>query len=301
MIGRANHLKCADAHYVVLRLIPRLPSGLTSCPCFLPLPPASLPPLFSPARFFPWLRTWPPSVSAAGFAASIVHNLGSRRAPSADPASFPAARRHPSKAPDDRAAASHTAAARAAQPASRLPDCGWPVPDCDSRRNLNQQHRLGRAVQTARAPGETAWSCANPVARRPRPSASAPPALPKAPSAARPEPSCAAGGTRSCAEPARAPCRPCARSNCESIPRARGPCPSASRVFARAGHFAAALGLVRSGALRRLIPAHRFVQQVRIDLRAKHGVGQVHLADVLAFEILDVYNRHCRRVLNLSG
>src|SRR5882672_1240272 len=66
---------------------------------------------------------------------------------------------------------------------------------------------------------------------------------------------------------------------------------------ARPGHFAATLGLVRPRALRRLIPAHRFVEQVWVHLRPKHRVGQVHLTDVLAFEILDVHYRHCRRVL----
>ena len=51
------------------------------------------------------------------------------------------------------------------------------------------------------------------------------------------------------------------------------------------------------GALRRLIPAHGFVQQVGVHLRPKNRVGQVHLANVLACKILDVHYRHCRRIL----
>jgi hypothetical protein len=57
---------------------------------------------------------------------------------------------------------------------------------------------------------------------------------------------------------------------------------------------------VRSRALRRLIPAHRFVQQVGVHLGSEHGVGKVDLPDVLAFQILDVHYRHRRRVLGLS-
>jgi hypothetical protein len=40
---------------------------------------------------------------------------------------------------------------------------------------------------------------------------------------------------------------------------------------------------VRSGALRGLIPAHRFVQKVWVDLGLEHGIGQIERPNILAF------------------
>jgi hypothetical protein len=56
--------------------------------------------------------------------------------------------------------------------------------------------------------------------------------------------------------------------------------------------FAASLGLVRAGALTSKIPAHRFMQEVRVHLRRKNRVGQFHLPHFLAFQIYHIYDRH---------
>src|SRR6266436_7935977 len=50
------------------------------------------------------------------------------------------------------------------------------------------------------------------------------------------------------------------------------------KFLARTGYFAAALRLVCSRALRRLIPTHSFVQQIWVYLRPEHSVGKIHLA-----------------------
>ncbi len=60
----------------------------------------------------------------------------------------------------------------------------------------------------------------------------------------------------------------------------------------RAAHFALVLGLVGARADFALIPARRFVQQVRIYLRAKNRVGKLHLAHFLAIQIDYVNDRH---------
>ena len=70
---------------------------------------------------------------------------------------------------------------------------------------------------------------------------------------------------------------------------------SRSKLHRRvAGLLALGFALIGTGALYSLIPTHGFVQQVWIYPGAKHRVGKVHLADVFAFKIFDVYNCHCR-------
>src|SRR5579862_5304754 len=59
-----------------------------------------------------------------------------------------------------------------------------------------------------------------------------------------------------------------------------------------AADFALVFRLVGAGANFALIPARRFVQQVRIHLRAKNRVGELHFAHFLATQIDYVHNRH---------
>src|SRR5580658_2940505 len=60
----------------------------------------------------------------------------------------------------------------------------------------------------------------------------------------------------------------------------------------RAAYFALVFRLVGARANLALIPARRFVQQVRIHLRAKNRVGELHFAHFLATQIDYVHDRH---------
>src|SRR5882762_6023653 len=65
-------------------------------------------------------------------------------------------------------------------------------------------------------------------------------------------------------------------------------------LAARAADFALVLGLVRARAQTAEIPARSFMQQVRIHLRAKYRVGELHLPDLLAIQIDYIHDRHNR-------
>src|SRR6266849_4649325 len=135
---------------------------------------------------------------------------------------------HPSRAPPGHVSARRTAAKRWASPASRHQYCGSRVPGCGSRRappaTPTSYDSACQALRRATA------SCASRASRHPRPSASAPQALPKAPSAMRPEASSLA--VRNCNRAAlvRGPCRHDAKAANGSSRRARVPYPSASRA-----------------------------------------------------------------------
>src|SRR4029077_9261181 len=66
------------------------------------------------------------------------------------------------------------------------------------------------------------------------------------------------------------------------------------QLLSRAAHFALVFRLVRSGMASREIVPHGFVQQVLVHLCTEHVVGQLNLADCLAFEIFYVRNGHGR-------
>ncbi len=71
-------------------------------------------------------------------------------------------------------------------------------------------------------------------------------------------------------------------------------------LAAGAGNLAATLGLVRAGTFASQIPAHRFMQQMRIHAGGKHRVSQVHLAYRLTLQIPDVNDWHGTRVLLMA-
>src|SRR4029077_15543931 len=60
----------------------------------------------------------------------------------------------------------------------------------------------------------------------------------------------------------------------------------------RAADFTLVLGLMRARAQTAQIPARSFMQQVRIHLGAKYGVGELHLPDLLAIQIDYIHDRH---------
>src|SRR5260370_40211425 len=64
------------------------------------------------------------------------------------------------------------------------------------------------------------------------------------------------------------------------------------KLAARAADFALVLGLVRAAVQPAQVPPRSFMQQVLIDLRAKDRVRQLHLTDLLAFQIDYVDDRH---------
>src|SRR5712664_490183 len=64
------------------------------------------------------------------------------------------------------------------------------------------------------------------------------------------------------------------------------------KLAARAADFALVFRLVRARAQSAQIPARSFVQQMRIHLRAKYRVGELHLPDLLAIQIDYIHNRH---------
>src|SRR4029077_13366018 len=65
-------------------------------------------------------------------------------------------------------------------------------------------------------------------------------------------------------------------------------------LAARAADFALVLGLVRARAQTAQIPARSFVQQMRIHLRGKYRVGELHLPDLLTIQIDYIHDRHNR-------
>src|SRR5713226_10519810 len=64
------------------------------------------------------------------------------------------------------------------------------------------------------------------------------------------------------------------------------------KLAACAADFALVFRLVRARAQSAQIPARSFVQQVRIHLRAKYRVGELHLPDLLAIQIDYIHDRH---------
>src|ERR1043166_1477789 len=64
------------------------------------------------------------------------------------------------------------------------------------------------------------------------------------------------------------------------------------QLAARTGEFALVLGLVRTAAQPGEIPPRSFVQQVRIDLGAEYGVGQLDFADFLSVQIDYIHDWH---------
>src|SRR5579863_7641492 len=64
------------------------------------------------------------------------------------------------------------------------------------------------------------------------------------------------------------------------------------KFASRAAHFALVLGLVGARAQAAQIPPRSLMQKVRIHLRAKHGIRQFHLADLLAIQINNIDDRH---------
>ena len=161
--------------------------------------------------------------------------------------------------------------ARAAQPASRLRDCGWRVPDSRFAPHLHQQHRLACRRPACRAPARnglvlcesscqpstTVSFCSRQLRRQRR--------TQRAQNHLLRQRVGVSARNRPVHRAALAPDRAS-----ESSRRARGPCPSASRAFGPSRDTSlSSLGLVRAGALRRQISAHGFVQQVRVHLRAE--------------------------------
>src|SRR5260221_6707256 len=73
-------------------------------------------------------------------------------------------------------------------------------------------------------------------------------------------------------------------------------------LAACAAHFALFLHFLRTAAKSSEIPSRRFMQKMMIDLCAEDRVGQLDLTDFLAFQIDDIYDRHCSSFLsnNLS-
>src|SRR5277367_598644 len=80
------------------------------------------------------------------------------------------------------------------------------------------------------------------------------------------------------------------RSNRANARAARALLPP--QLAASAAHFALVLGFVGARANLALIPARRLVQQMRIHLRAKNRVGELHFAHFLATQIDYVHDRH---------
>src|SRR5262249_18458690 len=64
------------------------------------------------------------------------------------------------------------------------------------------------------------------------------------------------------------------------------------QLAARTGNFALVLGLVRTRTQACEIPPRSFVQQVRIDLGAEYGVGQLDFADFLSVQIDYIHDWH---------
>src|SRR5436305_15350116 len=63
-------------------------------------------------------------------------------------------------------------------------------------------------------------------------------------------------------------------------------------LAASAADFALIFRLVRTRAQSAQIPPRSFVQQMRIHLGAEYRLRQVHLPDLLAFQIYDIHDRH---------